>query len=259
MSVKAKKKWGQHFLTNPAICERILTYLTPLVQKETVLEVGPGMGALTSIVLEKTNFPFYAFEIDEEAISFLNEKHPTFKNLIHQDFLHADLSSDFLPKPLVVIGNFPYNISSQILFKCLAHRSDITGIVGMFQKEVAQRICEKPGSRQYGILSVLMQAFYEVEYAFTIKPGAFNPPPKVESAVIFCKRRALFTLACDEKLFFQVVKMAFNQRRKMLRNSLKSLLGEESLPETLAFARPEQLDVPSFVLLTQIIQQANEC
>ncbi|MFN5736401.1 MAG: 16S rRNA (adenine(1518)-N(6)/adenine(1519)-N(6))-dimethyltransferase RsmA, partial [Flavobacteriales bacterium] len=184
MNVKAKKKWGQHFLTNPTVCERIINYLNPLVSKETVIEVGPGMGALTSLVLEKTTFPFYAFEIDEEAINYLNEKHPSFKNLIHQDFLLANLKACFPSKSLVVVGNFPYNISSQILFKCLAHRTEITGIVGMFQKEVAQRICEKPGSRQYGILSVLMQAFYEVEYGFTIKPGAFNPPPKVDSAVI---------------------------------------------------------------------------
>jgi 16S rRNA (adenine1518-N6/adenine1519-N6)-dimethyltransferase len=258
MNVKSKKKWGQHFLTNPTVCERIINYLNPLVSNETVIEVGPGMGALTSLVLEKTTFPFYAFEIDEEAINYLNEKHPSFNNLIHQDFLLANLKACFPSKSLVVVGNFPYNISSQILFKCLAHRTEITGIVGMFQKEVAQRICEKPGSRQYGILSVLMQAFYEVEYGFTIKPGAFNPPPKVDSAVIHCKRKAKFHLDCDEDLFFRVVKMAFNQRRKILRNSLKSLMEEKDLPEALAMSRPEQLDVEAFVLLTTIIERANE-
>lgn len=258
MNVKAKKKWGQHFLNNPAICERILTYITPLVDQETVIEIGPGMGALTSIILEKNTFPFYAFEIDLEAISYLNEKHPTFKNIIHEDFLKADFSKGVLKKPFLIVGNFPYNISSQILFKCLEYRADITGIVGMFQKEVAQRICEKPGTRQYGILSVLMQAFYEVEYGFTIKPGAFNPPPKVDSAVIHCKRKEQYTLDCDEKLFFRIVKMAFNQRRKIIRNSLKSIIDEGVIPDNLALSRPEKLDVPSFVLITKMIQQANE-
>jgi len=257
VQVRAKKSLGQHFLNDESVARSIADTLT-LKGYDNVLEIGPGMGVLTKYLLEKP-ITTYVIEIDEESASYLQAHYLQLSDrIIQEDVLKYDFSKVFADKSFAIIGNFPYNISSQILFKCLAHRTEITGIVGMFQKEVAQRICEKPGSRQYGILSVLMQAFYEVEYGFTIKPGAFNPPPKVDSAVIHCKRKAKFHLDCDEDLFFRVVKMAFNQRRKILRNSLKSLMEEKDLPEALAMSRPEQLDVEAFVLLTTIIERANE-
>ena len=255
MNVKAKKKWGQHFLTNPTVCERIINYLNPLVSHETVIEVGPGMGALTSLVLEKTTFPFYAFEIDEEAINYLNEKHPSFNNLIHQDFLLANLKACFPSKSLVVVGNFPYNISTQIVFRTLEYRNQIPEFAGMFQKEVAERICEKKGTKAYGILSVLVQAFYDAEYLFTVDENVFNPPPKVKSGVLRLRRKEDFSLPCGEKLFFTVVKTAFQQRRKTLRNSLKTLNLSDNLREDTIFdLRPEQLNVQQFIELTQKIE-----
>ena len=254
MNVKAKKHLGQHFLINTAICEKIVQALPVFETRMKVVEIGPGKGAITDFFLQRTDIDFCAFEVDLESILYLKKAHPEFNKVYNQDFLEANFSTYFQEEQFCVVGNFPYNISSQILFKCLAHRTEITGIVGMFQKEVAQRICEKPGSRQYGILSVLMQAYYEVSYLFTVEPGSFYPPPKVKSGVIRCVRNNRTVLGCDEKLFVKVVKAAFNQRRKTLRNSIRAVFPNAILTEEFESRRPEQLTVDAFIQLTNLIE-----
>jgi 16S rRNA (adenine1518-N6/adenine1519-N6)-dimethyltransferase len=220
------------------------------------LEIGPGMGVLTKYLLQKS-YTTHVIEIDTESVAYLEN---TYLNLapriLSKDFLKIDLSDVFGNKPLAIIGNFPYNISSQIVFKTLENRAQIPEFSGMFQKEVAQRIAEKEGSKTYGILSVLSQAFYDVDYLFTVPPSVFNPPPKVDSGVIRMIRKKNFTLPVDEKLFYRVVKTAFNQRRKMLRSSLKSMHLSDKLREDSIFAkRPEQLSVAAFIKLTALIEQ----
>lgn len=262
MSVKAKKHLGQHFLKDQNIAKKIADSLTEENYSD-VLEIGPGMGVLTKYILQKKE-KVTVFEIDTESVQYLKEVFPVEQinintspehfQIIEGDFLRANLKQLFQDRQLAIIGNFPYNISSQIVFKVIENRELVPEFSGMFQKEVAQRIAEKEGSKTYGILSVLTQAFYEVEYLFTVPPSVFNPPPKVDSGVIRCIRKKEFTLPVDEKLFFSVVKTAFNQRRKMLRSSLKSFKLSDSLKEDPIFAkRPEQLSVSAFVSLTKKI------
>lgn len=253
--VKAKKFLGQHFLNDLTIAEKIADSLQDTAF-DIVLEIGPGMGVLTQFLLKK-HTDLHVVEIDRESVSYLQSHFPTLEGKIHAtDFLKMDLSIEFEGKTLAIIGNFPYNISSQILFKVLENKELVSEFSGMFQKEVAQRIAAKPGSKTYGILSVLTQAFYEVEYLFTVPPHVFIPPPKVDSGVIRMKRKIDFSLPIDEKLFREVVKTAFNQRRKTLRNSLKSYNLSDKLKEDVIFAqRPEQLSYSEFIYLSQLISQ----
>ena len=252
MSVRPKKHLGQHFLTDLNIAQNIAGALTGLGYKD-VLEVGPGMGVLTQYLLQ-TDYTIHAVEVDEESIDYLQDNYPKLKsNLVCGDFLKSDLVNQF-PSPLAIIGNFPYNISSQILFKTIENRERIPEFVGMFQKEVAERICEPPGSKAYGILSVLTQSFYETEYLFNVNRFVFNPPPKVASAVLRLRRKENIKLDCDERLYFRVVKTAFQQRRKTLRNSLKTFSLPANLKEDTIFGqRPEQLGVSDFVRITNLI------
>lgn len=253
MSVKAKKHLGQHFLKDESIAKNIADSLT-LSGYDQVLEIGPGMGVLTKYILEKPT-KTYVIEIDKESVAYLQTHYLNLADrIISEDFLKYDLTKVIGNEPFAIIGNFPYNISTQIVFKTLEMRTQIPEFSGMFQKEVAERICSKKGSKVYGILSVLAQAFYDCEYLFTVPPSVFNPPPKVDSGVMRMIRKKDFKLDCNEKLLFTVVKTAFNQRRKTLRNSLKSLNLSEKLQEDSIFAlRPEQLAVEDFIQLTKKI------
>lgn len=255
MKVRPKKHLGQHFLRDTDTARQIVGLLSQHGNYRTVLEIGPGMGVLTQFLLQNETYQTHVVELDRESVVYLRQHFPALENRIYaEDFLKMDLEalSQSSPhvQPLAVIGNFPYNISSQILFKVLENRDLVPEIVGMFQKEVAQRIASKPGGREYGILSVLMQAFYTIEYAFTVPPESFDPPPKVQSGVLRLKRNEVMQLDCDEKRFVQVVKTAFNQRRKTLRNALKPLGTPFEHP--LLDLRAERLSVADFVLLTQL-------
>ncbi|MCM8570988.1 16S rRNA (adenine(1518)-N(6)/adenine(1519)-N(6))-dimethyltransferase RsmA [Gramella jeungdoensis] len=252
--VRAKKHLGQHFLTDENIAEKIADTLS-YEGYNKVLEIGPGMGVLTKYLLKK-DAEVHVIEIDTESVEYLESNYLHLRGRIHEkDFLKHDLQQIFNNEQVSIIGNFPYNISTQIVFKVLEYRDQIPEFSGMFQKEVAKRICEKEGSKTYGILSVLVQAFYDAEYLFTVPPSVFNPPPKVDSGVLRLKRKENFSLPCDEKLFFRVVKTAFNQRRKTLRNSLKSLNLPDNLREDAIFgSRPEQLSFQQFIELTQKIE-----
>jgi len=258
MSVKAKKHLGQHFLTDESIAENIANTLSCNGYKH-VLEIGPGMGVLTKYLLKK-DIKTHVIEIDTESVEYLKANYLNLADRVYEhDFLKHDLTTIFNDEPFAVIGNFPYNISTQIVFKTLEMRHQIPEFSGMFQKEVAQRICSKEGSKVYGILSVLTQAFYDAEYLFTVPPSVFNPPPKVDSGVLLLKRKENFSLAVDEKLFFRVVKTAFQQRRKTLRNSLKTFNLSDNLKANVIFGkRPEQLSVDSFLELTLLIQNDEE-
>lgn len=251
--VKAKKHLGQHFLKDENIAKNIVDALSHCADLP-LLEIGPGTGVLTKHLIEREKF--FAVDIDTESIDYLKKAYPKQETkILYGDFLKMNLDNLF-PAKFVVIGNFPYNISSQIMFKVLDYRNKIDVVVGMFQKEVAERMVEKPGSKTYGILSVLLQAFYDIEYLFTVEPGAFNPPPKVKSAVIRLTRNKTEKLDCDEKLFKAIVKSTFNQRRKMVRNGVKSFIKDESIMSHKFFTmRPEQLSVAQFVELTQIIER----
>lgn len=252
--VKAKKHLGQHFLTDESIAEKIANTLS-LKGYKHVLEIGPGMGVLTKYLLKK-NIKTHVIEIDTESVEYLKANYLNLADRVYEhDFLRYDLTQVFNDEPFAVIGNFPYNISTQIVFKTLEMREQIPEFSGMFQKEVAQRICSKEGSKVYGILSVLTQAFYDADYLFTVPPTVFNPPPKVDSGVLLLKRKENYTLNCDERLFFKVVKIAFQQRRKTLRNSLKTFNLSDNLKANVIFGkRPEQLSVDSFIELTLLIQ-----
>ncbi|PKG50087.1 MULTISPECIES: 16S rRNA (adenine(1518)-N(6)/adenine(1519)-N(6))-dimethyltransferase RsmA [Olleya] len=252
--VKAKKFLGQHFLEDESIAEAIADSLT-LNGYKNVLEIGPGMGVLTKYLLKKP-ITTYVIEIDRDSVEYLQNNYLNLApRIIEQDFLKYDLSTTFNEEPLAIIGNFPYNISTQIVFKTLELRDQIPEFSGMFQKEVAQRICSKEGSKVYGILSVLTQAFYDAEYLFTVPPTVFNPPPRVESGVLRLIRKADYSLPCDEKLFFRVVKQAFQQRRKTMRNSLKTMELSDSLKANPIFdKRPEQISVAQFLELTSLIE-----
>jgi 16S rRNA (adenine1518-N6/adenine1519-N6)-dimethyltransferase len=250
--VRPKKALGQHFLKDAGIARKISDTLTG-EGYSTVLEIGPGMGILTDFLIERSFNDFRVIEIDGESVHFLKTHIPGLK-IITGDFLRLDFDSYFNEK-MAIIGNFPYNISSQILFKVLQHREKVVEVCGMLQKEVAERICAGPGSRTYGILSVLLQAFYTTEYLFTVSENVFSPPPKVKSGVIRLIRNDVGHLDCDETLFVRVVKACFNQRRKTLRNSVRSafVLMRDDYPEF--GLRPEQLSVGQFVRLTQWIDQ----
>lgn len=252
--VTAKKHLGQHFLKDENVAQNIANTLS-LEGYEEVLEIGPGMGVLTKYLLEKP-ITTYVIEIDTESVEYLGVHYDKLKDkIISKDFLKYDINEVFGGKQFAIIGNFPYNISTQIVFKTLEYRNQIPEFSGMFQKEVAQRICEKKGSKTYGILSVLAQAFYDTEYLFTVDEHVFNPPPKVKSGVMRMRRKENYSLPCSEKLLFTVVKTAFQQRRKTLRNSLKTLNLSDSLREDPIFnIRPEQLSVEEFIDLTQKIE-----
>lgn len=250
--VRAKKHLGQHFLKDMNIARQITDGLTGHGGYSEVLEIGPGMGVLTQFLLKNSAFTTHVIEIDTESVAYLQKNYEELiPRIIEGDFLKFDTSTVF-SAPFAIIGNFPYNISSQIFFRALQIRDEIPEIVCMLQKEVAQRIASPPGNKDYGILSVLLQAFYDIDYLVSVPPGAFDPPPKVQSGVIRLRRNATSALECDEKLFFRVVKTAFNQRRKTLRNALKPI-GE--MPEhPLLTKRAEQLSVAQFVELTLLAQ-----
>jgi 16S rRNA (adenine1518-N6/adenine1519-N6)-dimethyltransferase len=248
----AKKSYGQHFLKNDSIAARIADSLQLGAQTGRVLEVGPGTGMLTRQLLRyRADYQLYAVEADRDMITYLEKELPELQErLIPQDFLDFDPTTFFGEHQFCLIGNFPYNISTQIVFKMLDLRRKIPEMVGMFQKEVADRIVSPPGNKVYGITSVLVQAFYEPEYLFTVEPGSFHPPPKVRSAVIRLSRKEKLELDCDEKRFRQLVKTAFNHRRKMLRNTLKAFFPPEILMEDPYFEqRPERLSWENYVEL----------
>ena len=251
--VQPKKNLGQHFLTDKGIAERIAGSLTG-DGYSSVLEIGPGMGILTGYLLERGFHDFRVIEIDNESVHYLQTHFPELNNIITGDFLSMDIESCF-PEKMAIIGNFPYNISTQIYFKVLKHREKVVEISGMLQKEVAERICAGPGSKTYGILSVLLQAFYKTEYLFTVPEHVFSPPPKVKSGVIRLIRNDVINLDCDEILFFKVVKACFNQRRKILRNSVRAAFDLKRDDYNEFGLRPEQLSVDQFVQLTRWIDE----
>ncbi len=255
MEVRAKKALGQHFLTDQSIAKTIVRSLTEGGVPD-VLEIGPGMGVLTQYLLQREDINLKLVELDGESVAYLLTHFPNMQGKLYEaDYLRLDIHRLF-PGPYRVIGNFPYNISSQIFFKILDDKDRVGEVVCMIQKEVAERIAEKPGTKTYGILSVLLQAWYDIEYIITVGSGAFAPPPKVQSAVIRLRRNGRESLGCDEKLFKQVVKTAFNQRRKTLRNALKPLLPEGFDSSNEVFdLRAEKLSVEDYVALTQMIAQ----
>ena len=258
--VRAKKHLGQHFLKDQQIASRIADTLS-LEDYKNVLEIGPGTGVLTQFLVNKP-VTLEVIDLDRESIeylrtTFVEECQPKALTITEGDFLKKDLAEFFDGDPFAITGNFPYNISTQIVFKMLEYRDQIPEFTGMFQKEVAQRICEKPGTKAYGILSVLVQAFYDASYAFTVHPQVFEPPPKVQSGVIILRRKENQDINCSVPLFFRVVKTAFNQRRKTLRNSLKTFeLPANVTEDTIFDLRPERLDVTEFIRLTQLIENA---
>ena len=267
MEVRAKKALGQHFLTDQSIARGIVDALTAGGVRD-VLEIGPGMGVLSQYLLQREDIDLRLVEIDQESVDYLLTHYPGIEGKLYMaDYLKLDIRQLFIGS-YRVIGNFPYNISSQIFFKIIDHKDSVPQVVCMIQKEVAERIAEKPGSKTYGILSVLLQAWYDIEYLFTVGEGAFNPPPKVKSAVIRLRRNSRTSLGCDERLFKTVVKTGFNQRRKTLRNSLKTLVEDaakrcgwseerkaEVLAEPVFELRPERLSVEDFVALTLLLSK----
>ena len=258
--VRPKKNLGQHFLTDLSIAKRIADTVD-VCPDLPVLEVGPGMGVMTQFLVEKPR-PFKVVEIDRESVAYLNEHFPKLReNILGEDFLRMDLHQVFSGQQFVLTGNYPYDISSQIFFKMLDNRDLIPCCTGMIQHEVAVRMASQPGNKQYGILSVLIQAWYHVEYLFTVEPTVFNPPPKVMSAVIRMTRNDVQHLGCDEQLFKRVVKAVFNQRRKMLRVSLRQIFdaqhpaSDDFFQNDIMTRRPEQLSIPQFVELTNMVEE----
>ncbi len=251
MQYTLKKSLGQHFLKDENVCKKIINALQQLLdetQLQQLLEIGPGAGAITKYILQLKNINFKAVELDEEKINYLLDKFPSIKGkIIHADFLNIDAPFE---GNFIVIGNFPYNISSQILFKIIEWKENVPALIGMFQKEVAMRIAGKPGNKTYGILSVLVQAFYSVEYLFDVQPSSFKPPPKVMSGVIKLKLKDERLVFKNEKCFFELVKTAFNQRRKMLRNAVKNLFDVDILKNDIFNKRAEQLSIEDFAALT---------
>ncbi|BAV94785.1 16S rRNA (adenine(1518)-N(6)/adenine(1519)-N(6))-dimethyltransferase RsmA [Ichthyobacterium seriolicida] len=255
--IKAKKYLGQHFLKDDTIAEKIVNSMSFCNYKK-VIEVGAGMGVMTKYLLQR-DVNLYVIELDVESVEYLTEKYESLvANIFNEDFLKFNLNDISKGEDFGLIGNYPYNISSQILFKLLEYKSQIPEMCGMFQKEVADRVVSKHGNKTYGILSVLIQAFYHVEYLFTVEPDSFYPIPKVRSAVIRLKRKENNKINCNEKLLFKVVKMSFNHRRKKLKNNLKPLFLSDAL-QTCIFAdkRCEQLSVEDFITLTKIVEEDN--
>lgn len=258
MIVTPKKFLGQHFLKDQNIAQRIADSLEA-TEPIKVLEIGPGMGVLTQYLLKNPFVNLNVVEIDKESVEYLNQNFKELEGrIISDDFLKISLDDIFDGDNFCVIGNYPYNISSQIFFKVLEYRDRIPICSGMIQKEVAERIASKPNQKSYGILSVLLQAFYDIEYLFTVHEHVFDPPPKVKSAVIRMKRNGVKQLDCDESLFIKVVKAGFNQRRKMLRNSLQIILGKDNpvFEEQVFTKRPEQLSVSDFIDLTNLVEKS---
>ena len=254
-TVKPKKRLGQHFLESSEIAKKIVDCLD-CNDINTIIEIGPGMGILTNHIIKLSKNSFF-IEIDNESVDYLKKEFSEIEHsIIQEDFLKIDLKK--FKSPLAIIGNFPYNISSQIVFKIIENKNTVETLVGMFQLEVAKRICEKPGSKSYGILSVLVQAYYETNFEFLLEPTYFNPPPKVNSGVITLKRKKQLELKCNETLFFKVVKTSFQQRRKTIRNSLKVFNLSNNIKEDVIFGkRPETLSVDDFIHLTNIIANEN--
>lgn len=252
--VRAKKHLGQHFLNDENIAKKIVEAITEENSSNALIEIGPGTGVLTKYLIDKPNF--FALDIDRDSIAYLKETYPQYGDkIIECDFLKKDLLEVVGNQKFNIIGNFPYNISSQIMFRVLENKNKIDSVVGMFQKEVAERMAEKPGTKTYGILSVLLQSFYNIEFLFTVHENVFSPPPKVKSAVIKLKRNEVEKLECDELLFVKVVKTTFNQRRKTIRNSIKPLLSAAIDTSNYLFEkRPEQLSVQEFVSLTKLVE-----
>jgi len=251
--INPKKHLGQHFLKDENIARKIISAIPDSV--ENILEVGPGPGVLTKYLLENKDLNSIFVEVDTEAAEFLVKKYPVIAaRLINEDFLKTKLTGIF-PEKFSIIGNFPYNISSQIFFRVLEHKNQIEYVIGMVQKEVAERIASPKGSKKYGILSVLLQAYFDIEFLFTVNEQVFFPPPRVKSAVIRLKRNSLKKLSCEDEMFFKVVKKAFNQRRKQLRNSLKEFQPDTFTKlEPYLTLRPEQLDVEDFITIATILQ-----
>ena len=254
-TVKPKKRLGQHFLESSEIAKKIVDCLD-CNDINTIIEIGPGMGILTNHIIKLSKNSFF-IEIDNESVDYLKKEFSEIEqSIVQEDFLKIDLKK--FKSPLAIIGNFPYNISSQIVFKIIENKNTVETLVGMFQLEVAKRICEKPGSKSYGILSVLVQAYYETNFEFLLEPTYFNPPPKVNSGVITLKRKKQLELKCNETLFFKVVKTSFQQRRKTIRNSLKVFNLSNNIKEDVIFGkRPETLSVDDFIHLTNIIANEN--
>ncbi len=250
-----KKSLGQHFLKDEGVLERITEAIGDLSRFKTVVEIGPGMGALTKYLIKDKPENLYVIELDDRWAAHLVQTYPILRGkLIHKDFMQTEL--DFMQWPTHIVGNFPYNISSQIVFRIIDNKDVVEEMTGMFQKEVALRIASKPGNKEYGILSVLTQAYYDCTYLFDVFPESFNPPPKVMSGIVHLKRREQKTLTCDEAKFKNVVKTAFNQRRKTMRNSLKSIVNDTALLNGDIFnLRPEQLSVQQFEELTNLISR----
>ena len=255
-AVSPKKKLGQHFLNDLNIAQKIADLLQHQ-NCDNILEIGPGMGVLTQFLIPKIK-NLKLVEIDTESVTYLNRKYPERqKDILNEDFLKMNLSKTFEGQAFGIIGNFPYNISSQIVFKALEYRQYLPFFCGMFQKEVAQRICEKPGTKAYGILSVLCQTYYHAQYHFNVSPAVFSPPPKVDSGVLSLKRKEDLIIDFDEKLLFRIVKTGFQQRRKTLRNSLKSLnIPKLTLEDTIFDLRPEKLSAAQFIELTKKVGNA---
>jgi 16S rRNA (adenine1518-N6/adenine1519-N6)-dimethyltransferase len=247
--VKAKKHLGQHFLADANIAKKIAE---SVLYKGNVLEIGPGMGVLTKFLLQNKDINLAVIEIDGESVEYLRQHLGERLKIFHQDVLDYDLQLIF-PDQFAIVGNFPYNISAPILFRLLECRTFVPEFTGMLQKEVAERITQQPGSKEYGILSVLLQTFYEAKYLFTVNETVFNPPPKVKSGVIRLLRKENFTLDCDEQTYFKVVKTAFNQRRKTLRNSLKGIPGSGKIDPAILQKRPEQLHYDEFITIARQI------
>lgn len=253
--VRAKKSLGQHFLKDQNIARKIVDSLKA-ENISTVIEIGPGMGVLTQYLLQRENITTIPVEIDQESVTYLHAAYPQLKDyLVQGDFLELDLKTISSDK-MAVIGNFPYNISSQIFFRVIENRTQVEEVVCMVQKEVAQRIACKPGTKEYGILSVLLQAYYNIDYLFTVHENVFSPPPKVKSGVIRLIRNSTKHLDCDESLFFKVVKATFNQRRKVISNSIKGLTPDINKDHLLLSKRPEQLSVNDFVELTNLVSSS---
>jgi 16S rRNA (adenine1518-N6/adenine1519-N6)-dimethyltransferase len=256
MTVDPKKGLGQHFLIDENVSRKIVNQFKGHQNCTNILEIGPGMGAITKYLLEIPNTSLQVMEVDRDSVAYLEKHYPIIKDKIHQkNVLKTDFSTIFGDQPFALVGNFPYNISSQILFTCVKNRNQIPELMGMFQKELVDRVMAHEGSKQYGVLNVLLQTYYDLDYCFTVEPTVFNPPPKVKSAVISCTRNNRKTLPVNEALYERVVKATFSQRRKTIRNTLKVILDVKKLDDhPLLSLRPEVLTIEDFIELTGVVE-----